>query len=71
MFVELKPETVHKLQQLLPKALKVELEIIISSQLPHLKFKEMRVQRIMFEGDEKIYRASVRTDGIHMIRVRR
>lgn len=71
MFVELKPETVHKLQQLLPKALKIELEIILSSQLPQLKFKEMRVQRIMFEAEDKIYRASVRSDGLHMIRVRR
>jgi hypothetical protein len=71
MFIALKPETVYELQQLLPRALKIELEAIVSANLPVLKFKEMRVQKIMFEGDDKIYRASVRADGLHMIRVRR
>lgn len=71
MFLELKPEVVYKLQQLLPRELKVELKTIVSENLPQLKFKEMRVQRIVFEGDDNLYRASLRSDGLHMIRLRR
>jgi hypothetical protein len=71
MILELKPELVHQLRQLKPKELNPQIIELVTKNLPTLSFHKLLSNRPYFKDKDSLYRGSLRSDGIHMIRASR
>lgn len=71
MLIELKPEIVHHLRQLTPKQLNPQVIEIVTTNVPPLSFFELRGNRIYFKDEVDLFRSSLRSDGIHLIRAKK